>query len=292
MTNNQLPTAGKDGVRSYEGQKPLDEMGTILFKSWFEKVFKTTVRTTNKVVQLRGVDLAVNLPGRSGSAGPVGTDLKIDTYLSGNISFELISQCRGNSKRSHPAVGWTGKDMPWVTYCFIQTGEVVFLDMAQVTPWLQDLVSRALEGQPPGTPEFDYWVSATPNATYQSYNVMAKISAVLAHCPGAYYLRLMDTLSPEAFAGFTGAAPKPPLVVSPAAAQCVTPEQLQALMRLSGCYHIKPQLSEDDTEALIRWCEQHAKYSTKSGVREKGAGLTASRVRRALACDPVAQLAA
>lgn len=269
MTSLSVPTADAAGVRGFGAQSELDRRCTPLFQSWFEQHFGARCDLANKKIQLRGVDLCVRLKERAARLGPVGVDLKIDTYDTGNITFEIISQCRGHALRDGPAPGWYQKDMPWVAYYFLQTGETIFLDMAQVHPWLDQMVADLMAGRPTALPS---WAAAVPNRTYQTYNLVARIADVLAHCPGAFYVRL--TATPETF-----------LIPNPPADRHLDAQQLMQRMQGSGCYCIKPLPEADDVERRLRWFEANAVYSRKAGVRERGLELQRTRPRRPLPED-------
>lgn len=273
-------------------QSRLDAAGTALFAEWFRTVFGAPCLAVSvKQMQLRGIDLAVklSLPRVSGS---VGIDLKIDGYDRGNMTFEIHSQDRGNTVRNGPAAGWPRKDMPWVAYYFLKTGEVVFLDMAVVTPWLNAQLALGLEGKPPGSGAFPFWLSGTPNKTYSSYNLIARISDVLKHCPGAYYMRLADHVPSEMLLRHTGAGTQAPMVTPPACAVCATPLDLQKHLATSMSYLVKPQFSADEDEILLRWAERHARFSAYPGVKELGLHNQSTRIHRYLEGDALPKLAA
>jgi hypothetical protein len=280
-----------NGVRGMSAQSRLDAAGTALFVEWFSTVFKAPcLAVSKKLIQLRGIDLAVrlSLPGVRSS---VGVDLKIDTHDRGNMTFEVHSQDRGNTIRNGPAPGWPRKDMPWVAYYFLKTGEVVFLDMSRVTPWLNSLLQLGLNGSNPGSGDCPFWLSGTPNSTYSSYNIVARITDVLKHCPGTYYLRLTDHAPVSLLQEHTGSGGQAPMI-NAAQHPTTSPIELQQHMSKSMSYLVKPQFSADEDEILLRWAERNARFSAFPGVKERGLLNQSSRIHRYLKGDALPKIAA
>ncbi|MDO8417721.1 MAG: hypothetical protein Q7S87_16095 [Agitococcus sp.] len=321
MTRSTAAVTNKDGALPFSDASRNEQRVTAMLSAVFNTLFagynqKSRISAKKPVcevfvkalVQKRGVDIALHLMNRGSVQGACTLDIKADTYVSENLSLELIGQCSGNSVRVGPDLGYVFKDMQWVAYYFIQEGDVYFLDMARVFPWVQARIAEALADVTPGTPAFPSWIAGVPNQSYQSYNLMANKEYLLAHCPGIFLLRLSDyvdmatlmapivTLNAERAAlnqknvhksDYTPLKPlsvrPPPTTSAIALAAMRTPEELTLLMSEGRCYHIKDKLSPEQTERLIRWCEHHAKYSPYS--RRKGQELQIGRQRLALEED-------
>ena len=288
-TNHPGPQADSTGVRGFQDHMVLDKQGIAMLDTWFRESYDVDVVPANKEVQLKGIDICVKLRNRRGMR-QVGVDLKADNNISGNISIELISQDRPNTRHSEPVVGWTGKHMPLVAQLFVRTGELVIINMTLFYPWLFKQLKAIAAGESTGFAMKGAWLSATPNKTYQSHNIIVSIAALLDEAPGCIYLRARDVLSADEFASLRPAAGFEPLLLPKRAYDA--PAALAALATLEGWlstlggYDVKEQLSAQEKERLLRFLEPRAKYSTRNPeIRKKGLELQASRPRLALPED-------
>lgn len=282
------PEADSQGVRHFGSQSILDKNGLQRLDSWFQAVYPvTTTAVVRDDLQKRGVDLIVKLD-RGGKS--LAIDLKADNYFSGNITLELISQDRANSAHDEPVVGWTGKDMPLVAYMFMQTGEIVFIDMTVLYPWLFTQLKDVVEGRTTAFELSTFFVSGTPNKRYLSYNLVAPIQVLLDEAPGCLYVRAREVLSRPAFAKLLppGGFPKPLMLSDGDYDEVAALAQLEAWLRRLKGYDVKPQLDADDKERLLRFLAPRAQFSKKRPeVKEAGLALIASRPRRVLPTDDV-----
>lgn len=282
------PEADGQGVRHFGSQSILDKNGLQRLDSWFHAVYDgTTTPVVRDDLQKRGVDIIVKLAGGGKS---LAIDLKADNYFSGNITLELISQDRANSVHDEPVVGWTGKDMPLVAYMFMQTGEIVFLDMTALYPWLFAQLKDIAAGRSTAFTLSNAFISGTPNKKYLSYNLVAPIQVLLAEAPGCLYVRARDVLSRPEHAKLLppGGFPKPLMLAHAPYDEAAALAQLGAWMRRLKGYDVKPQLDADDKERLLRFLAPRAQFSKKRPeVKEAGLALIASRPRRVLPTDDV-----
>lgn len=287
-------SADRQGVRDFSSQMKLDEKGVELLRRFFVQAYRADVTPANKTVQLRGVDICVKVPGRANRAGPVGVDIKGDGTASGNLTLEVCSQDRPNSKRPIPAPGWLFKDMPFVAYCFLRTGDLLMLDMPLLTPWVRAHLERLVQSQadqepaPRLTPRT--WVTATPNAGYLSYNFVLPITDLVREAPGVTCFNLVDFLGVDVYQEIMGTLPEKRLIHTPVNTLEAFEHLGQRLLE-QACYDIKPQLPPEDTERVLRWMEQVVRFSSRPGVKEAGEALKASRPHLALPEDAVAELA-
>jgi hypothetical protein len=289
LPHNSGPQADHTGARTFFGQMPLDTQGMAMLDSWFRETFDVDVTPATTVVQLKGIDLCVKLRNRRG-ARQVGVDLKADNNVSGNISLELISQDRPNSKHSEPVVGWTGKGMPLVAQLFMKTGEMVVINMTIFYPWLFAQLKDIVEGRATQFKLTKAWLSATPNPTYQSFNIIVSIETLLNEAPGCLYIRAQDVLTSAKYAELVPAEGfqdmlLPRRAYDPVAARAVLEGWLAELRG----YDVKPQLTAMEKERLLRFMEPRVRYSRKSEeIGKKGRALQASRPRLKLPEDATA----
>jgi len=280
------PQADKTGARRFNDHMVLDTQGIAMLDTWFQQTYDVDTQPATQVVQLKGIDLCVKLRNRRGMRF-VGVDLKADNNVSGNISLELISQDRPNSRHSEPVVGWTGKQMPLVAQLFVRTGEMVVIDMTMFYPWLFAQLKDIVEGRAQGFAMTGAWLSATPNPTYQSHNIIVSIATLLDEAPGCMYLRAGDVLSADQFASLRPAAGFEPLLLPKRPYDAKTAaEALEERLAALGGYDVKPQLTAEEKERLLRFLEPRVKYSRKNEeIRKKGLALQASRPRLTLPED-------
>lgn len=294
MATPTIPSARADGARYFDAQMRLDAAVNGIFKDWLNQRDDVRCTPATRVAQLRGIDLAIYPVGRKATKARFtsGIDMKGDNYRSGNIALELVSQCRPNGTRPAPAPGWTAKDMPWVGYYFIQTGESLVLDMAQVWPWVKARIEEIIHGAP-SQRAWPFWIAATPNKTYQSFNLMASLEQLLAACPGVYYLNMAkeastETLTRHSSAYWESGALAAPMLSNVSPERVMRADDFVSRVTARPDYHRKEWLTPHEVERLIRQCEQHARYSRQPGVAEKGKVLTASRPRLMLPEDKLA----
>lgn len=287
------PQADSTGVRGFQDHMVLDTQGIAMLDTWFRESYDVDVVPANKEVQLKGIDICVKLRNRRGMR-QVGVDLKADNNISGNISIELISQDRPNSRHSEPVVGWTGKHMPLVAQLFVRTGELVIINMTLFYPWLFKQLKAIAAGEATGFAMKGAWLSATPNRTYQSHNIIVSIAALLDEAPGCLYLRAGDVLSADEFASLRPAAGFEPLLLPKRAYDAPAAlATLEGWLSTLGGYDVKEQLSAEEKERLLRFLEPRVKYSTRNPeIRKKGLELQASRPRLALPEDSTSAPAA
>lgn len=281
-------SANAQGVREFDKQMSLDKKGVELLNRFFRQAYGADVTPANTVVQLRGVDICVKVPGRGRQAGPVGVDIKGDGMTSGNLTLEVCSQDRPNGKRNTPAPGWLFKDMPFVAYCFLHTGDLLMLDMPQLVPWVRDYLDRLMgalanhQDAPRLTPRT--WMTAAPNSSYLSYNFVLPIADLVRAAPGVTCFNLADFLGADVFTEVMGKPPQDRLILTPVNTLEVF-EHLGQRLKEQPCYDVKPQLAPEEMERVLRWMEQTVRFAGKPGVRETGEALKASRPRLALPED-------
>ncbi len=283
------PAADARGARRFTSHMSLDERGMAMLSTWFEQSLSVELTPANKFCQLRGLDLCVRLRGVRG-AKLVGIDLKADNTQTGNISIELISQDRPNFKHAEPVPGWSAKDMPLVAQLFMQTGDMVVINMTLFYPWLFPQIKAIVDGRSSKFELPHAWLSATPNERYNSHNLIVPIEVLLGEAPGCLYLRARDVLAQEKYAMLLkgGKFPKPLMVTRPYDAEAALSTLQGWLGALKG-YDIKPQLTAVDKERLLRFLEPRAKFSkAKPEVEMLGRQHIASRPRLALPEDEVA----
>jgi hypothetical protein len=242
------------------------------------------------VAQLRGVDLAVKLRDVR-SAKRVSIELKADNTSSGNISLEIFSQDRPNAKHSEPVVGWTAKDSCVVMQLFMQTGDMVAMNMTLFYPWLFEQLCNIADGRERGLAMRGAWFSATPNPTYNSHNIIVPIGMLLADAPGCLYLRARDVLAQEKCAMLLkdGRFPKDLMLANRPYDADVALGTLKGWLSNLGGYDVKPQLSPERKERLLRFLEERVKFSkARPEVEILGRKHIASRPRLALAEDKAA----
>lgn len=270
-----------DGARRMSSQMTMDRRGTAVLAAWFERAFGAQVVEVRKTqAQQRGADLAVRHPLRRAWARYVSVDLKADGYLSGNLTLELLSQDRPNSRHPEPVVGWPGKDMALVAQLLLQTGELVVMDTSQVWPWLDAQVRAVLDGE---LERFDVegaWCAGTPNPGYISYNLLLPLGSLLRECPGCLYFRVTDVLEPAFVERHTGYALQPALVREPALSLQESAARLEEqLLTLPDYVPKTPRWDAQLKERLVCWLERHARFSSKPQVQAKGRDLQRSRKR-------------
>ena len=291
-------TAGarQNGVATMSSQSAVEKATLGWLRDFYKESCGLTCRDSNLEEQLRGVDLWLG-----GVFNDVGVDAKMDTYTSGNIMLEVISQDRGNASRQTPAVGWWFKDMPWVAYTFVRSGQVVHIDMEKAYPWLGEQLSLALdEFEAHGT--FDskkhgFDMFGTPNRSYITYNLRFSIAKFLAQCPGAYYTDIRDAVSAKAqenalsqlyYNKVRGEAAqtafRPPMFVG-AAPRTLPAAGFAEAIAESCAFYVKPAPDAEKLERLLRLFERHAGFKNDPAVKARGKELQAARVRRTLACD-------
>lgn len=138
-------------------------------------------------MQLRGIDAVLYMRGREWWQGPCSIDFKVDTHESGNIALELISQSTSRK------LGYPFKDARWVVYYFVRTGDIFFLDMSIVTPWLRSQWNALLENNYTASAPYPYQIASTPNKTYESFSLLVPDGELLKQCPdGVFLVRLAD----------------------------------------------------------------------------------------------------
>lgn len=287
------PQADETGARRFNAHLGLDKQGTGMLVAWLNSVLDTTIRlVTSREVQCRGIDLSVRLnnvknPETGQTSKAVGIDVKADNNVSGNISLELISQDRPNSVHAEPVVGWTGKDMSLVAQLFVQTGDLVIINMAQFYPWLYAQLQSMIKTNSATIDVDRAWFSATPNATYQSYNIIVPIESLLNSAPGCIFIPAFEVLS-DATLLKSGA----PYELKASMLSNYSYDKAEAMATLRNWlstlegYHIKTQLSAEDKERLLRLLETKVKFSNKSPqVLQKGMELITSRPRAKLPED-------
>lgn len=265
----------------------LDEIGIRQLDTWFRSAFDCTTEPAKLDGQKKGIDIAVKLLDEAG-AKYVGIDLKADNTTTGNISLELISQDRPNSRHAEPVVGWTGKEMPIVAQLFVQTGEMVVLNMKLFYPWLLAQLKEVVAGKRTAFLPEGAWLSATPNATYLSYNIIVRITTLLDEAPGCLYLRPRDRLQSEAHRNVLpdGAYPKPVMLTGRSYDEAQALAVLRTWLKSIGGYDRKEQLDAQGKERLLRFMEPRVRFSTaRPEIRQKGLELQRSRPKLALPGD-------
>lgn len=282
------PQADSTGARRFNDHMALDTHGIAMLDTWFKNSYDVDTQPATQAVQLKGIDLCVKLRNRRGMRF-VGIDLKADNNVSGNISLELISQDRPNARHPEPVVGWTGKQMPLVAQLFVRTGEMVVINMTVFYPWLFSQLQAIAAGRAHGFALTGAWLSATPNPTYQSHNIIVRIAALLDEAPGCLYLRAGDVLSDEQLASLRPSGFESLMLANRAYDADAARATLEGWLETLGGYDVKPQLSAEEKERLLRFLEPRVKYSAKNpAIREKGLALQASRPRLTLPEDGAA----
>lgn len=251
---------------------------------FFEDVIQASVTPASLTAQLRGVDLAVRVLGRTNRQGPVGVEAKIDTYNSGRMSIELISQDRGTYSRPKPAEGYIAKDSSLIAYYFVKSGTMVVLNMALAYPWLNAIRKQILQAPASLQLPQNSFLSATPNSGYLSYTWMVPVSHVLENCPGTIYLNVAELLGTGRHAQLTetaldfGSIP-------PASDTAGNLDILQSWLAQAECYDIKVPLNADEKERLLRALEPRARCKKDVRVEQAFRELKASRTPMALPED-------
>jgi hypothetical protein len=275
---------GANGARTFMSQMLLDKMGMTVLTPFFHHQFQAQVDQANAKVQMRGVDICVRVAQRSKRNGPVGIDAKVDGGTTGNMAIELLSQDRPNTRRAEAAEGYIAKDSTLVAYYFPLEGKLVVLNMVEAYPWLNAYRERLIANPatPPLTP--NSWMSATPNDTYLSYNLIVPVSDIQAHCPGVVCLDLVLLMGEKLHTALTGTPLQKGKIVAPSNVEAQLDLLTHWLETLPG-YDVKPPLSADDKERLIRVLEPRSRFKNVEEVRIKGKQLQANRVRRVLPED-------
>lgn len=274
-------TLRQDGARTMSGQMNVDRMATPALKLWLEKALGATATPAALMDQLRGSDLNVTLPGRPQEAGFVSVEGKFDTYTSGNMSLEIISQDRGNSKRNTPAPGWVGKDSAVVAYLFVKTGEIFFLNMRLLTPWVKEMLEPIAEGTGSRLPLSNTKPAGTPNKTYTTYQVLMNVHTLMRNAPGVEYVRMADVLGEDTVQYLLGSQEAPLYDVAPHAdavavvKSWLTQEETYPQKQWFDC--------PEQLERLVRWFEQSSIVARFA--QEKSRQNKASRPRLALPED-------
>lgn len=274
MTSWQNVRPERDGARTMHRQMNLDVAGNAILKQWLEAVLPVAAEPTGKADQLRGADFLVSVPGRKLADGPVSLDGKIDSYTSGNMTLEIVSQDRGTKSRAEPARGWVSKDSAIVAYMFIKTGEVLFLNMRLLTPWLKENLQAVADGMGLRCGVPTSWPSGTPNRAYVSFNLVVKVAAMMRSAPGVVYVRLPEMIGEAEYERAIAMQRKDYMydVVDPHA----VPTLAQWLME-EPAWSAKDWFEEAETERLLRWFEGNVRFN--SMVADLGASLKASRQR-------------
>lgn len=267
-----------DGARTMNAQMAMDRKGTPLLKLWLEKSFGVTAQPTDKENQLRGSDLNVSHP--SGNAEFVSMDGKFDTYATGNLTLEVISQDRGNKSRQGAARGWVGKDTSLVAYTFLQTGEILLLKMNELTPWLKEHLQPIADGMGSQLALLDSRPSGTPNNSYISYNVILSIRTLMRKAPGVEYVRMSDVLGTSVVERHLG--PLAPFIYDvPPDSRCMG--NIEKWLLQEQAYNAKEWFDDTENERLIRWFEEKTVFNKY--VSSKAKQLQGSRQRFVLPED-------
>lgn len=264
-----------DGSRTMNAQMAMDRKGTPLLKLWLEKSFGVSAIPTDKEHQLRGSDL--NITHVSGADEYVSMDGKFDTYATGNLTLEVISQDRGNKSRPGPARGWVGKDTALVAYTFLQTGEMLVLKMDELAPWLKEHLQPIADGLGTQLALIDSRPSGTPNSAYISYNLILSIKTLMRKAPGVEYVRMADVLGTSVVKQHLGEL-APYIYDVPPDSQGM--RNIEKWLKEQKSYNEKDWFDDVENERLIRWFEQKSFFNKY--VAEKAKQLQATRQRFSL----------
>lgn len=277
--------ATPSGTISFKEKLPADKFANHLLKLFFSRRYHATVIESTLQGQLAGIDLHINLPGRTGPAAWVSADAKGDFYTSGNLTLELISQNLGHRSRKGPALGWPFKEACLVPYIFLATGECVLINMLVFYPWLMERLGPILEGDGHCVSPQQIvggWLAGTPNPQYNSYNLNVPICRLLLFAPGVIHVNLLEEVPPDEYLmlweqfGLPSRTRLAPQMARPAPGTSSTYLLTHWLKTLPLRFRKNP-LDALQVERLVRWAEERAQFKKDAAVQKAGQAHIARR---------------
>jgi hypothetical protein len=115
-----------------------------------------------------GVDFLVKREARLAA----GLELKFDSYSSGNLALEWVSQDRPSSPGALPIKeGWMATcQAGWLAYALVSTGDLLLMEMATLRDWLSQNYHR-------------FGSTSVANKTYFSYCSLVPLNQLLRELP-------------------------------------------------------------------------------------------------------------